>query len=197
MFCVNSKNNLFKVFSLLFFVFSLGYPVIVYLGLRSSGVNRVSWLLMGVGLFQLVLAVLKGQKGFKAFVAPGCIFVLAGLSAAYQSPLFFKNYPFLVNLGLFVLFYGSLFQERSFIERVARLREPDLPAQGVRYTWWVTLVWAVYFFVNSFITLFTIYISSTRFWALYNGLIAYMLMGSLFAVELAIRTYLKRKWKAA
>jgi uncharacterized membrane protein len=73
------------------------------------------------------------------------------------------------------------------VERLARLQQPDLPPQGVRYTRRVTQVWCGFFIINGSIALITALWSSFAWWSLYNGLIAYVLMGLLFAGEYLIR----------
>lgn len=73
------------------------------------------------------------------------------------------------------------------IERFARLRHPDLPEAGVHYTRQVTQVWCGFFFVNALVAAWTAVAVSREAWALYNGLIAYVLMGTLFAGEWLVR----------
>ena len=88
---------------------------------------------------------------------------------------------------LLAVFAISLRYPPSAIERLARLQEPDLPESGVRYTRRVTQVWCGFFIVNGSIALATVLWASDAAWALYNGLIAYLLMGLLFAAEWLVR----------
>ena len=73
------------------------------------------------------------------------------------------------------------------VERLARLRNPELPAAGVRYTRQVTQVWCAFFIVNGLIAVWTAVWSSREVWAVYNGFIAYLAMGALFAGEWLLR----------
>lgn len=98
-----------------------------------------------------------------------------------------KAYPVAVNLGLLASFGWSLWQGPPVVERLARLREPELPPHAVRYTRRVTQVWCVFFIVNAGLSLATALWCSQAVWALYNGAIAYGLMGTLFAVEWWVR----------
>ncbi len=102
-------------------------------------------------------------------------------------------YPVLVNSALFVLFTVSLVRPPSVIERIARLRDPELPPAAVVYTRRVTIVWTVFFALNGATALYTALFTPLETWALYNGLIAYVLIGTLFAVEFAIRTVFKAR----
>ena len=81
---------------------------------------------------------------------------------------------------------------QSIVERMARLSEPDLPASGVAYTRTVTKVWCAFFVVNGSIALATALWASQAVWSLYNGVIAYVAMGVLFAGEYLVRLKVKR-----
>jgi len=51
----------------------------------------------------------------------------------------------------------------------------------------VTQVWCGFFMLNGGIALATALWSSFEIWSLYNGLIAYLLMGTLFVGEYLVR----------
>jgi uncharacterized membrane protein len=84
-------------------------------------------------------------------------------------------------------FAWSLVYPPTIIERIARITEPDLPAAGVRYTRAITLVWCGFFLCNGLAALYTALYTSFEVWALYNGLIAYVLIGCLLGGELLYR----------
>ena len=98
-----------------------------------------------------------------------------------------KLYPVAVNALMLALFGLSLRHPPSMIERFARLQEPDLPTHAIAYTRRVTQVWCGFFVINGTLALLTALYASTDVWALYNGLIAYLLMGALFAGEWLVR----------
>ncbi len=98
-------------------------------------------------------------------------------------------YPIAVNLLMLALFGGSLFSSQSLIERLARLQHPDLPESGVRYTRKVTLIWCGFFVFNALITLYLIATAAWSAWAIYTGVIAYLLMGLLFGAEWLYRYF--------
>jgi uncharacterized membrane protein len=87
-------------------------------------------------------------------------------------------------LGLFGL---SLIVGPPIIERLARLREPQLPAKAIVYTRQVTIVWCVFFFCNGLLAAALTLWAPLSWWMLYTGLISYGLMGLLFAIEWLIR----------
>jgi uncharacterized membrane protein len=67
------------------------------------------------------------------------------------------------------------------------LREPNLPPEGVRYTRKVTLVWCGFFIGNGAMALFTVLHGDMHLWTLWNGMVAYILMGTLMAAEWLVR----------
>ena len=72
-------------------------------------------------------------------------------------------------------------------ERLARLSEPDLPDKAIRYTRQVTIAWSVFFLCNGVLAAALTLWAPLAWWTLYNGLISYLLMGLLFAVEWLVR----------
>ena len=104
-----------------------------------------------------------------------------------------KLYPALINLGMLCLFGFSLIHPPTVIERFARIKEPDLSDAGIRYIRGVTQVWCLFFIVNGSLALFTAFFTSEAVWSLYNGCIAYILMGLLFVTEYIFRLRFKRK----
>lgn len=104
-----------------------------------------------------------------------------------------KLYPVLVNLSFLAVFAYSLGTPVSMIERLARLREPDLPPEAVHYTRRVTEIWCVFFVFNGGVSLATAVWAPEAVWSLYNGVIAYCLMGLLFAGEWLARRRFRRR----
>jgi uncharacterized membrane protein len=81
----------------------------------------------------------------------------------------------------------------SLIERLARRQERNFPPAAVAYTRRVTQVWCGFFAVNGAVALYTAFYASTAQWSLYNGFVAYLLMGILFAGEYCARIVFKRR----
>lgn len=96
------------------------------------------------------------------------------------------------GLSILAAFGYSLAKPPSMIERFARMREPNLPPFAVAYTRTVTKVWCGFFIVNGAIALGTALWATPAVWSLYNGVIAYVLMGVLFAGEYLVRLRVQR-----
>ena len=146
-----------------------------------------------LSLSLLVRAVLRAIAARQAvwLVAAAGAAVLAALATVFNQALPLKLYPALINAVMLAVFAASLAFPPSAVERVARLTEPDLPPAGVAYTRRVTQVWCGFFVFNGTLALVTALWMSDRAWALYNGLIAYGLIGVLFGVEWLVRQRVK------
>ena len=107
-----------------------------------------------------------------------------------NSDLLMRLYPSLVNLGLLVAFGATLLKGPSMVEKFARLTYADPPAHIVRYTRRVTQLWCVFFAVNCVFSAWTALAWSARAWSLYNGAIAYAIIGALLAGEFAWRRWI-------
>ena len=92
-----------------------------------------------------------------------------------------------------LVFFASSLSGESVIEKLARLKEPDLPAAGRRYCRRLTLVWCAFFVLNGLIAFDSAGNRTEVWWALYNGLIAYVLIGCLFAGEWLIRLRIRKR----
>ena len=110
-----------------------------------------------------------------------------GLLRAFPAAMPLKFYPVVINAGMLFTFGSSLWRPPTAVERMARLTEPNLPEAAVAYTRQVTRVWCGFFVLNGSLALATALWASPEIWALYNGCIAYLLMGVLFAVEYGVR----------
>jgi uncharacterized membrane protein len=81
------------------------------------------------------------------------------------------------------------------VERMARLVDPDLPDFCVPYCRNVTIMWCSFLAFNSLCIAWLAWFGPFEWWALYTGLIAYLLLGLLFAVEFSVRKLLFRYYR--
>lgn len=168
------------------------YPLLVYLGLTMVGPRWLAALLLVIALGKLAFnhfaGMVIGNTGWLLLAAS----VATAITLVSGSVLGLKFYPVLVNGLMLILFSISLWRPPSMIERFARLQHQALPPAAVRYTRKVTWIWCVFFIINGSIATLTVF-ASESLWALYNGFIAYMLMGLLLAGEYLVRKHLQRK----
>lgn len=180
--------------SLLTGLLLLAWPFLIWFGLAHNGLR---WLLPLMALLLLLrLWQTRRQAGplrrVIQLVATVGITLCASsyLLKTHQLLLF---YPVVVNAVMLAVFGGSLWSAMPIVERIARLREPQLSPAGIRYTRRVTQVWCLFFIINGGIALLTALYGDISLWTAWNGMIAYLLMGSLMAVEWLVRQRVKKR----
>ena len=146
-----------------------------------------AWVLLPLLLILLSLRWITSNKASERKIVLASIVVVIMVSIAWGSTISLKFYPVVINLGFLVVFVSSLMSPPTIIERFARIQNPDLSPQAIIYTRKVTWVWSVFFIVNGSIATVTAIWASNEVWALYNGLIAYLLIATLFAAEWLVR----------
>lgn len=162
---------------------SAAFPALVYFGR-----DRLSpqWL----ALVLVVIIWLRRRNPFGMRQGPWLVaggLLLAGMALGRNDVLPLKLYPVLVNGALLTIFAGSLRYPPPVAERLARLGYPDLPQELVTYTRTVTQAWCVFFSANAVTALWTAVWASDDVWFYYNGIIAYVLAGLMFAGEWLVR----------
>lgn len=171
------------------------YPFLVYWGLQSFDARRVAVLLLAVLALRALL--LRGAARADLARMLPVLAMAAGLGVLVlisNEAQFLLLNPVLMSVSFLALFGSSLARPPTMIERFARLQDPDLPPRGVAYCRTVTKVWCGFFAVNATVALWTVWYGDLQVWTLYNGLIAYLLMGVLFGVEFLVRLRVKRSF---
>lgn len=178
-------NRLLKIVVI---VLSIAYPFIIYWGLqRYQASNLLPLLLVLLGLRWLAVG-----RASERIVLIGILAAVILIALTWGHQLGLKFYPAMVNLGFLVLFAGSLVSPPCIIERVARIKNPDLAPEGVAYTLKVTWMWSGFFLINGTLAAITALWTSNEVWILYNGFIAYLLIGALAGGEWLVRRRVMR-----
>ena len=179
--------------SLFITVLLILYPFLVYFGLTYARLSAVAVLVILISIGRLIL-----YRKHAAFLRMSALWISAGgillagtvlLRGSSDAMLF---YPAFVNAVLLTVFVHSLIFPPSVITRVARLHDPGLSDSGVRYTRKVTLIWTIFFMLNGFIAFYTAVWATAEIWTIYNGFVAYVLMGALIGGEYLIRARLMK-----
>jgi uncharacterized membrane protein len=163
---------------------TLLYPFAVYFGTQYFETWKIAGLLVILLGIRLIASISVKHWSSPLFLVGVLYFCFAIWS---DKLLALRFYPVVANVAVLVLFSWSLLSPPSFIERIARIQDPDLPPEGVIYTRRVTQIWCLFFILNGGIALVTALWCSFEIWSLYNGLIAYVLMGILFVGEYMVR----------
>ncbi len=171
------------------FLLWAAYPLLVYAGLMVLQPRFLALALGAVLLWRQrhSVASLYADLGAAQRLFIGLLLALTLATVVTNSEILLRCYPVAVNAGLLGIFGLSLFHPPTVVERLARLRHPDLDAAGVRYTVRVTQVWCAFFILNGTIAAWTAVAASRELWVFYNGGVAYVLMGLLFGAELLMR----------
>ncbi len=177
-----------RLFGLLLLLAGLLYPFAVYYGMEHLSPQLFAACLGGLWLARALTQWGKPGNRWMTTVALGFCLLL-GLAG---EPALLRWYPVLLNGLLLALFGLSLKFGPPLIERLARLSEPQLPEVAVRYTRTVTQVWAGFFLLNGLVVVALNFWAPLSWWTLYTGLIAYGLMGLLFAGEWLVRQHVRR-----
>ncbi|SFN44338.1 Uncharacterized membrane protein [Xenorhabdus japonica] len=168
------------------------------------------WAMVNYGQFHAMLIVIILFFGLRLLLSryqthnqqksgwnTGWILSIAGIALGLAS-LFLRShqllmyYPVVVNAVLLILFSSSLRYGSPIIEKIARIKEPDLPPEGIAYTRKVTYIWCLFFMFNGAIALGTCLYNDMTLWTLWNGMVSYLLIGLLISIEWLVRQRVKK-----
>lgn len=165
-------------------VLLLAYPLLVYWGMQ--------WL--EPRFIGLVLVLVYAVRGLAiSTTANRRALILGGvlLAAAFfwwsNSETGLKLVPVVINLALALGFGWTLWHPPTLPARMAQLQHGFITPAIKSYTDRITVLWVGFFCLNATLALVTALWMSRESWALYNGLIAYGLIGLMFLGEYSYR----------
>jgi uncharacterized membrane protein len=182
----------------------VGYPVLVYYSMQHYSARAVSVvLLIGLGPFLWRLtrgggSVAKGGRQSAQdedsrtrlhWLLPLLALGLLSGAVFFDSAQALLLIPVCINGALLLSFGVTLRTERPLIERFARLQHADLTHSEVRWCRLWTIIWMLFFGFNITLASVLTVARSVEWWAYYNGLISYLVMGMLFTTEYLVRKY--------
>jgi len=168
--------------------FFLTYPLTIYLGYTRLETRQLALLLLG--LYAISVATrFRGSAAelwalLRQFSGLG-VLILVAFATGNRTVLLFL--PVLVNVVLFGTFARSLRNGPPLAERFARSIEEDLPDFTIPYCRKLTIAWSVFLAANSVFMLVLAIAAPVSWWALYTGLISYLIIGALFVGEFLLR----------
>jgi uncharacterized membrane protein len=168
----------------------VAYPELVYAG-RAS-LPPLAFVAAALGIVCLRAAVSHDAARPWRYPLAVAAVAIATIAIVDQS-LAARAYPCVLSLAAASVFGLSLVCPPSLIERFARLREPDLPAEGQAYCRTVTKVWTAWLLANAAIAGWLGAVGNDEAWALWTGLISYLVSGCLFGGEFAVRRIVRGK----
>jgi len=165
------------------------YPVVVYVGITRWNPRAVAVLLLLVLVPMLSLRYRNRSREHLLAVVrvPLAVLAVLILAALINDRRLILALPVVVNAVLLVHFAGSLRGPMPVVERLARLEQPELSPPEVRYCRSVTWLWVVFFVVNGLVAGVLAVTGPLSLWAVYTGLISYLLIGVVFTGEFVVR----------
>ena len=173
---------------------SIAYPLVVFA--LEARVPAIAFALAACGLLFLraVQSPLPTDRPIR-FAMIAAIVLIVGL-AQVDSQVAAKAYPVVISGGLAFLFGASLRRPPSLVERMAELGGETLSPAIRLYCRRVTMVWALWLAINTLIAAALAIFGSLEAWALWTGLLSYLVMGLIFAAEFTLRRFLRRRHAA-
>ena len=134
---------------------------------------KISWRRSGRCRLGVLLLVVAGTFAWSAAVGQ-------------QVAVFFP--PVAINLLLFLTFIGSLrMGDTPLITRLALLMDPGLSDRAMRYTRFVTIVWAGYFLLMAILVSCLAVFAPIQVWSYGANCLQYLLVPAIFAGEFLVR----------
>lgn len=188
---------------IIFAALSVLYPGLVFCGLYFWGLKPrvLSLALLVLALFHFISYSKENDKKSVSAIKGGLFFILTllcgSIAFALDSTLFLMFYPVVISVCLLFFFGTSLFFGPNIIFRFACIGHKELSKSALRsyverYCAKVTKVWCIFFIINGTIATGTAIYGNEKIWTIYNGCIAYILIGCLFAGEFMIRRIAER-----
>ena len=148
---------------------AIAYPIIWLFFQVEQLLHTLPYVMSLLWLIKSLIQPNKGQRIFALSMA--ALLFLVGWQRSLDMMYW---YPILMNGIMLVLFGGSLFQSQSLVERLARLQTPNL------------------FCLNILLSTLFVAFDLLEYWAIYTGVISYIIMGLVMSIEWLIRQRVKR-----
>lgn len=178
-------------FTLLLLVLMLAYPFAVYYHIENVNPRWFAGVLFVAFILRFLL--LGNTKSIHDWLMLGAASAFCVSVMVFESEQLLKFYPVLMNLGMGLVFIVSLTGERCLIETFARAGGKIPPPEAHRYLRTLTLLWGGLLILNGAVSAYTAWYTSLSFWALYNGILSYMLIASFAIGEWVYRGHYKKK----
>ncbi len=175
----------------------LAYPGLVYFGMSSGSPRQVSIVLLLILAPAIFSRLSKNSNQGVRILAlvPFSIIAILSLTALLDEQSYILITPVATNTMLLIAFGSTLRRGKlnapvmPMIERFARMQESELSDDQQAWCRMWTWIWCMFFIANGTTALLLATWGTVKWWALYNGLLCYGLIGLLFASEWLLRRY--------
>ncbi len=169
-------------------VVQIAYPLLTLAVGTALGPRAAAAALLVVVLPGLLRMAFRPAERSPLSLGLGAGMVALLLAAVFVgSAGFILAYPSFVNAVFLLQFASTLVHGPPFVERLARLQVSDLTRAESRYCRSVTLAWCGFFILNGSLATALAVLAPRPWWAIYTGVISYILVGVVFSVEYLVR----------
>jgi len=179
------------------------YPflIIFFLIIQIFPIRIFSIFIIALAVLEFIFRISKrkSDKKLGSNLWNSLVLVVIGvLCFITKTNMAYKLFPVFINLILICSFGSTLFQPPSMIYRFAVLADKTIPESPVAekiaaYCHKVTVLWVVFFAINASIAAWTVFCGSDSIWIIYNGGVANVLVGIMFAGEFIVRKFVQKK----
>lgn len=172
---------------------SVLYPAAVYFGVGHVSPSVFAFVFIAAGLARFCLSHGVNDRG--QWIVLGLAVVYGGVLLSSGSGHLLKLYPAGISICIGAAFLASLYQKESLIERVARLSGKTITSRAKRYTGKLSFIWGLLLLCNAAVAGYLAYFGSLDAWALYTGLLSYLIFAAFFAAEFVYRQFYMAKYR--
>ncbi|MFT6389585.1 MAG: putative membrane protein [Cellvibrionaceae bacterium] len=180
-----------KIFPLVLGGVFVAFPFVVHYGLHYVEPMVFASVLFVLLMIRTLLAPSDNKFGKVVMIAAAAFYCAA--IAFFDSEQLLRYYPVLISLYVALMFFISLFDPISLIERFAKLSGKPYPDGARNYMRVLTKLWVLLLVVNALVAFYSACCSSGIFWLLYNGFISYFIILSFILAEWVFRQFYHRK----
>lgn len=162
------------------------YPFLVYRAIASGMAWPAPTVFSVIFLWQAATGGRLANRIFKVLTA-----ITLLLGAYYLQTITAKVMPVFIQLMLMYFFGRTLLKGGgpSFIERFVRLQFPTFPPGVSTYCRQLTFMWTGFFGFNAAVCAALAVWGTDYWWALFNGVVIYLMIGVLTAGEYIYRRF--------
>lgn len=161
---------------------ALFYPFLVYRGVQEGGVWFAPAVIAGIYFYQAVKT-----KRTRLRVKNLMIVLIVLLGALFYQDLIAKLIPIIIQISLMLFFGKTLLKGKgpSLVERFARLDFPDEPMPQILITYCrnLTIMWFGFFAFNVLTCLILALFAPVEWWAIFTGVLIFLLSVLLMVAE--------------
>ena len=173
------KKLLTQITKILIGIFVIAYPFMVFYALQQNVAIRF------IGLVLLMVVIFSFMRNKNKYMLISGLF-LCFLIILFNQEIFLKFYPVLMNTAVCTIFTLSLKKTPLITQFAQKMQKEPLNQEKLNYTRKATKAWAIFMFMNTVASLITVFLSD-EIWAIYNGFISYILIGTMMLSEYIIR----------